>query len=395
MKVLVIHNSYQQPGGEDVVFAQECQLLRRCGHQVVTYERTNRELERMSSFERLVAAKNMVSAKGSRQDIRDLLGAERPDVVHAHNTFMMVSPSVYEVCQEMHVPVVQTLHNFRLLCPAWSLFRDGHVCEECPTSGLWRSVWHGCYHNSRATTAGVALMLQVHRLANTWNDSVDSYVALSEFARQKFIDGGLPPGKLQVKPNFVYPDPGERDCAGEYALYVGRLSPEKGVATLLAAWEMLATSIPLLIVGDGPLRTQLERECSEKNLPAVKFTGRLTGTETRDVIKRAAFLMVPSLWYECFPMTICEAFACGTPVLCSRLGGMQEIVTDNHTGMHFVPGDAVDLAEKVEWAWHNPARIAGMGKEARRDYESFYTAEHNYERLMQIYRETLGLQARN
>jgi glycosyltransferase involved in cell wall biosynthesis len=143
------------------------------------------------------------------------------------------------------------------------------------------------------------------------------------------------------------------------------------------------------------LRTQLERECSEKNLSAVKFTGRLTGAETRDVIKGAAFLMVPSLWYECFPMTICEAFACGTPVLCSRLGGMQEIVTDNHTGMHFVPGDAVDLAEKVEWAWHNPARIAGMGKEARRDYESFYTAEHNYDRLMQIYRETLGLQARN
>jgi glycosyltransferase involved in cell wall biosynthesis len=395
MKVLVIHNRYQQPGGEDVVFAQECQLLQRYGHQVVTYERSNRELERMSSFERLVAAKNMVSAKGSRQDIRDLLRVERPDVVHAHNTFMMVSPSVYEVCQEMHVPVIQTLHNFRLLCPAWSLFRDGHVCEECPTSGLWRSVWHGCYHNSRATTAGVALMLQVHRLANTWNDSVDSYVALSEFARQKFIDGGLPRGKLQVKPNFVYPDPGESDCAGEYALYVGRLSPEKGVATLLAAWEMLATSIPLVIVGDGPLRTQLERECSEKNLSAVKFTGRLTGAETRDVIKRAAFLMVPSLWYECFPMTICEAFACGTPVLCSRLGGMQEIVADNHTGMHFVPGDAVDLAEKVERVWHDRARIARMGKEARRTYESFYTAEHNYKRLMQIYGETLSVQARN
>lgn len=395
MNVLVIHNSYRHPGGEDVVFAQECQLLQRYGHRVVTYERTNRELERMSNFERLVAAKNMVSAKASRRDIRELLRTERPDVVHAHNTFMMVSPSVYEVCQEMHVPVIQTLHNFRLLCPAWSLFRDGHVCEECPTSGLWRSVWHGCYHNSRATTAGVALMLQVHRLANTWNDSVDSYVALSEFARQKFIDGGLPPGKLQVKPNFVYPDPGERDCAGEYALYVGRLSPEKGVATLLAAWEMLPISIPLVIVGDGPLRTQLERECSGKHLSEVKFTGRLTSSETRDVIKGAAFLMVPSLWYECFPMTICEAFACGTPVLCSRLGGMQEIVADNHTGMHFVPGDAVDLAEKVEQAWHNPRRIAGMGKEARRTYESFYTAAHNYERLMQIYRETLGVQTRN
>ena len=395
MKVLVIHNSYQQPGGEDVVFAQECQLLQRYGHQVVTYERSNRELERMSSFERLVAAKNMVSAKGSRQDIRDLLRAERPDVVHVHNTFMMVSPSVYEVCQEMHVPVIQTLHNFRLLCPAWSLFRDGHVCEECPTSGLWRSVWHGCYHNSRATTAGVALMLQVHRLANTWNNSVDSYVALSEFARQKFIDGGLPSNKLRVKPNFVFPDPGERDRPGDYAIFVGRLSPEKGVARLLAAWKMLRSSIPLVIVGDGPLRVSLEAESRKQNLSTVKFTGRLTGPETRNAIKQAAFLIAPSLWYEGFPMIICEAFACGTPVLCSRLGALQEIVTDHDTGLHFFPDEEKDLAGKVEWAWNNRSRMAAMGKSARHAYETCYTAEKNYGMLMQIYGQTTSSYSRN
>ncbi len=315
MKVLIIHNSYQHPGGEDVVFAQECRLLENHGHKVLTYQRSNHEIEAMSSLQRLALTKDIIWSGDSKRRIRELLRAERPDLVHVHNTFMMISPSVYHVCQEMRVPVIQTLHNFRLLCPAFSLFRDGHVCEECPTSGLWRAVRHGCYRNSRVMTANVALMLQIHRMSHTWNNSVDTYVALSEFSRQKFIDGGLPSDKLFVKPNFVWPDPGERDRPGDYAIFVGRLSPEKGVTTLLAAWELLSLPIPLVIVGDGPLRASLEDESRKRNLSTVKFAGRLTGPETRDAIKQAAFLIAPSLWYEGFPMIICEAFASGTPVL--------------------------------------------------------------------------------
>ena len=189
---------------------------------------------------------------------------------------MMISPSIFEACQEMNVPVLQTLHNFRLLCPAWSLSREGRVCEECIDNSLWRGVWHGCYRNSHLMTAAVALMLQIHRSRNTWNDSVDGYVALSEFARQKFVANGLPAAKMHVKPNFVYQDPGERAAPGSYALFVGRLSPEKGVATLLAAWEKLSTEMPLVIVGEGPERTSLESQAAAANLSNVKFTGRLS-----------------------------------------------------------------------------------------------------------------------
>jgi len=395
MKVLIIHNSYQQPGGEDVVFAQECQLLEGHGHEVVKYQRSNHEIEAMSGLQRLALTKDIIWSAASNRHIRDVLRAERPDLVHIHNTFMMVSPSVYQVCQEMGVPVVQTLHNFRLLCPAFSLFRDGHVCEECPTSGLWRSVWHGCYRDSRVMTANVALMLQIHRASQTWNDSVDTYIALSKFARHKFISGGLPSTKLRVKPNFISPDPGERDRPGDYAIFVGRLSPEKGVTTLLAAWDLLKTSIPLVIVGDGPLRPLLEDESRKRNLSTIEFTGRLTAVQARNAIRQAAFLIAPSLWYEGFPMTICEAFACGTPVLCSRLGTLQEVVTDQDTGLHFAPDAAEDLAGKVEWAWDNRSKMVSMGKSARRAYETHYTAEKNYEMLMQIYHETMNSYSRN
>lgn len=362
---------------------------------MLTYRRSNHEIEAMSNLQRLALTKDIIWSGDSKRRIRELLRAERPDLVHVHNTFMMISPSVYHVCQEMRVPVIQTLHNFRLLCPAFSLFRDGHVCEECPTSGLWRAVRHGCYRNSRVMTANVALMLQIHRMSHTWNNSVDTYVALSEFSRQKFIDGGLPSDKLFVKPNFVWPDPGERDRPGDYAIFVGRLSPEKGVTTLLAAWELLSLPIPLVIVGDGPLRASLEDESRKRNLPTVKFAGRLTGPETRDAIKQAAFLIAPSLWYEGFPMIVCEAFASGTPVLCSRLGTLEEIVADQSTGLHFTSGKAEDLAAKVEWAWNNSNQMVAMGRSARRVYETRYTAEKNYDMLMQIYDQAMNSYSRN
>lgn len=394
MKILIVHNGYQQPGGEDVAFAQECRLLESHGHKVVKYQRSNLEIETMSSLQRLALTKDIIWSMASKRHIRDLLRVERPDLVHVHNTFMMVSPSVYEVCQDLKVPVIQTLHNFRLLCPAFSLFRNGHVCEECPASGLWRSVWHGCYRSSRAMTANVALMLQVHRIRQTWDNSVDTYVALSEFARQKFIEGGLPSDKLRVKPNFVYPDPGERESPGDYAIFVGRLSPEKGVTTLLAAWELLGLSIPLVIVGDGPLRKLLEDESKKKHLSTVRFTGALPMAETRNAIRQSAFLIAPSLWYE-GPMTIFEAFACGTPVLCSRLGAMQEIVTDHLNGLHFFAGGEEDLACKVQWAWNNRDRLAAMGRAARHTYESRYTAERNYDMLIKIYDETILSYSRN
>jgi glycosyltransferase involved in cell wall biosynthesis len=389
MKILLIHNTYQQPGGEDVVFEQERRLLQQHGHEIVTYQRSNHEIEQLSMFERIALVTRIIAADDSKQQVWKILGMFQPDLVHAHNTFMMISPSVYEACGEAHVPVLQTLQNYRLLCPAALLFRDGHVCEECSEHGLTRSVWHGCYRDSRPTTAAVALMLKTHRERRTWTDAVTGYVVATEFARQKFIHGGLPAEKIFVKPNFVDPDPGERSQPGDYALFVGRLSPEKGVSTLLAAWSRLGPSIPLVIAGDGPLRPRLEAEVAKNNLRQVSFRGRLNPSETRAAMKQARFLVLPSLWYEGFPMVMAESLACGTPVLGSRLGAIEEIITDGRTGLHFTPGDPTDLGEKVEWAWNHPSELTAMGREARLDYESRYTSEMNYSLLMAIYQQVI------
>ena len=395
MKVAIVHNTYQQRGGEDVVVDQESRLLESQGHTVICYRRSNDEMEQFSKPRQLLMVKDIVHSGSSKREIRNLIRTEKPDLVHVHNTFMMISPSVYEVCQEENVPVLQTLHNYRLMCPGWTLSRDGEVCEECITDGLWRGILHGCYRNSRAMTAAVALMLKVHRMRGTWSDCVDGYVTLSEFARHKFIDGGLPARKIHVKPNFVECDPGMRTTAGNYALFVGRLSPEKGTNILISAWSKLKNSLPLFIVGEGPIRETLEAQVASLGLTNITFRGWLPRDQILMAMKEAAFLTMPSVWYEGFPMTIAESFACGTPVICSRLGGMQEIVTDQHNGLHFTAGDPQDLAGKIEWACSHPARMTEMGKMARKEYESRYTAEKNYALLMDIYERTMSACARN
>lgn len=385
----MVHNSYQHPGGEDAAVRAEYQLLRSRGHKVVSYRRSNDELKRMSKAEQLFLVKDIVYCTESKREIRELIEKEQPDVAHVHNTFMMISPSIYDACRELNVPVVQTLHNFRLLCPGWTLARDGQVCEECVDHGLWRSVLHGCYRDSSLMTGAVALMLQVHRNRGTWKDQVDGYVALSHFARHKFIDGGLPANKLHVKPNFVFPDPEEREKPGDYALFVGRLSHEKGASTLLQAWEKLHSKVPLMMVGDGPLRKSLEVDAANRSLTDVSFMGWLSTEEARHAIKNACFTITPSICYEGFPMSIAESFACGTPVLCSALGGMQEIVENGRSGLHFAAADAEQLAATVEWAWTHRSRLAEMGREARQQYANNYTPERNYQRLMEIYQLTL------
>jgi glycosyltransferase involved in cell wall biosynthesis len=384
MKILLAHNTYRQPGGEDVVFDQECQLLARAGHEVVIYRKSNREIESYSPFGRLGLAKRAVWASDTRLEVRQMLAEQKPDLVHVHNTLFMISPSIYSACREAHVPVVQTLHNYRLLCPAATFFRGGQICRECVEHSLWRGVRYGCYRDSRPATAAVALALKLHRGSRSWVRTVDC-IALTAFARQRFIDGGLPADRIAVKPNFVDPDPGERIEDGLYAAFVGRLSPEKGVSTLVAAWKHLGNRIPLVVLGDGPLRTVIESEAARQGLSSISFHGQVTCEEVRKTLKGARFLVVPSECYENFPMIIVEAFACGTPVVCSRVGAMQELVEHNRTGLHFRLGDAQDLAATIEWAWTHRHRVAEMGREARREYQRKYTAERNYNLLFEIY----------
>jgi glycosyltransferase involved in cell wall biosynthesis len=395
MKIILVHNSYQRPGGEDVVFEQEQQLLQRAGHTVITYCRSNWEVDEYSSWKRLQLVEKIVWNRDTRREFAGLLEQHKPDLVHVHNTFVMISPSIYSACHLAHVPVVQTLHNYRLYCPAATFFRDGRVCEECVDHGLWRGIAHGCYRDSRAATAAVALGLAVHRQRHTWTREITRYIALSEFSRSKLERAGLPADKISVKPNFVYPDPGCRtNGIGKYALFVGRLSPEKRVGTVLSAWMRLCEPIPLLVLGGGPERARLEGEAVQLGLSSITFRGQVSREETIAAMHGARFLVFSSEWYENFPVTLAESFACGLPVICSRLGAMPEIVEDGRTGLHFTPGDAGDLAKKINWAWNHPDQMQTMGREARLEYEAKYTAERNYEMLIEIYKRAMLTEGR-
>lgn len=385
-KILMVHNRYRQPGGEDAVFAAETEILRKHGHEVVEYLDDNRRIDGLNP---LVAAANTVWSYASREKLSQVLRETKPDVVHFHNTFLQISPAAYYACWKTAQPVVQTLHNYRLLCPVATFFRDGHVCEDClDRTPPWPAVLHGCYHNSRMQTAVVAAMLVFHRLLKTWQNQVHVYIALTEFVRRKFIEGGLPEEKIVVKPNFVYSDPGIREGKGEYVLFVGRLSPEKGIKTLLWAWQYLQ-KIPLKIVGDGPLMDEIRAYVKMHTLEWVELIGRCNHEEVLELMKGARFLVFPSEWYEGFPVTIAETFACGVPVIASRLGAMAEIVDDGRTGLHFEPGNSEDLAAKVKWAWTHLDQMLQMGREARAEYEAKYTAERNYKMLINIYEKAI------
>jgi glycosyltransferase involved in cell wall biosynthesis len=387
MKILVVHNVYQQRAGEEAVVGAEVRLLEANGHAVVRYERHNDEFQGHGALGRIGAGIETIWSSRSFREVRELLRKERPDVAHFHNTFPLISPSAYYACAQAGVPVVQTLHNYRLLCPAAKFLRQGKICEAClGRNCAWPGVVHGCYRGSRGATAAVAAMLAMHRGMGSWQTKVDVYVALSAFARQKFIEGGLPAERIVVKPNFVASDPTPRTQTRSYVLFVGRLSEEKGPQLLLSAWRSMDTKVPLCIAGNGPLLEELSREARDCSLAQIEFVGQRTADEVQGLMHGARFLVFPSIWYEGFPMTIVEAFAGGLPVIASKLGSMAEIVQGGVTGLHFEPGSAVDLAAKVEWAWNHPEELARMGRAARTEYEAKYQPSTNYEMLMDIYR---------
>jgi glycosyltransferase involved in cell wall biosynthesis len=385
MKVLAVHNRYQQPGGEDQVFLAETTLLESYGHRVVRYSTHN---DRVAGMNRLALAGNTLWNSSTYRELRALIRQERPHVAHFHNTFPLVSPAGYYAAKAEGVPVVQTLHNYRLLCPNALFFRDGRVCEDCMGKVIpWPGVVHKCYRGSRAASGLVTAMLTTHRVLRTWTEMVDAYVALTEFARRKFVEGGLPAEKMVVKPNFVYPDPGPGEGRGGYALFVGRLSPEKGVGTLLAAWERLDRPVPLKVVGDGPLREQVVEAPDRR--PCVEYLGYRPAEEVHGLMKEASMLVFPSEWYETFGRVAAEAFATATPVIAADIGAIAELVEHGHTGLRFRPGDPEDLAAQVGWFLSHPEEHARMRREARAEFEAKYTAERNHQMMMEIYESAL------
>jgi glycosyltransferase involved in cell wall biosynthesis len=395
-KILLVHNRYLQSGGEDEVYDREKRLLSDRGHQVIEYIRDNCEISEYGFHQKASLALRTIWAWDSYGELVRLLQQEKPDVAHFHNIFPLISPAAYYACSSENVPVVQTLHNPRLLCPAATLFRDGATCEECVGRHFaLPAVRHGCYQHSRSRSAIVASMISVHHWRGTWKERVNTYVASTEFYRNKFIAAGIPPEQIALKPHFVDTDPGCTQQQGEYALFVGRLAPEKGVPTLLAAWRKVR-SIPLYIRGEGPLAkdaSMLQTQAGGR----VTLVQRMSRSELFDLMKAARFLVWPSEGhYETFGLVAIEAFACGIPVIASRCGVMQEIVQEGRTGLHFAPGDADDLAKTVEWAWAHPDEMREMGYNGRAEYRAKYTAERNYELLSQVYRRVLcALRAAN
>ena len=380
-RILLAHNRYRQAGGEDRVVEAEAALLREYGHEVTCYVDDNDRIDKIGNFR--VASETLWSHSSYRKLLR-LIRNERIELCHFHNTFPLISPSGYYAARRAGVPVVQTLHNYRLMCSNALLMREGAVCEECLGR---RVVWPGavrrCYRHSYAASTVAAAMISTHRLLGTYTSAVNRYIALTQFARGRFIKGGLPADKISVKPNFVEPDPGAGDGGGGYALFVGRLSPEKGIDTLLEAWDRLPEDLPLHIAGTGPLAQQVQAAAARNT--KVQWLGELPRERILDEMKRAEFLICPSTWYESFGLIIVEAFSTGLPVIASNIGAMSELIDHKRTGLLFRTGDAGDLIDRAQWALANPDWLASMRHHARREYVSRYMPDTNYRTLMDIY----------
>jgi glycosyltransferase involved in cell wall biosynthesis len=381
MRILSIHNGYKIRGGEDESCAAEQTLLREKGHQVDIYEEHNDRIDQLSSSR--VALKTVWSNE-AYQAVKQVLRQEKYQIIHGQNTFPLISPSVYFAAKDAGVPVVQTLRNYRLLCPNALFFREGKICEDCLGKPVpYPGVVNQCYRNSTAASAGVATMLITHRLIQTWKQKVDLYIALTQFARQKFIEGGFPPEKIIVKPNFVAFDPGVGEGNGNYALFVGRLSVEKGLDILLKAWEQIDQKLSLKIVGDGPWADRVVE--AAKRYPSIEWLGRLPMSDVYDLMGQAKFLVFPSKWYETFGRVAVEAFAKGTPVIAADVGAIAEVVESGLTGLRYDPNSPEELAAQVEWLLAHPDQLAQMRLAARHEFESKYTAEKNYQQLIAIY----------
>lgn len=378
-RILIAHNRYRHRGGEDSVVEAEIALLRAHGHEVTTYLRSNDDIERVSS---VALARQTLWSSDTVRDLSELVRDFRPDIIHAHNTFPLISSSLYWAAAQAEVPVVQTLHNFRLMCLNGMFLRDGRACEDCLDRVPWRGVTHKCYRDSRAASLVAAATLTLHRGVGTYRNKIMRYIALNEFCRRKFIEGGLPAGRIAVKPHFVdFPAPADIPRNG--FLFVGRLSPEKGLTTLIEAAALLP-HVSLRVAGEGPQSFLLN------NAPGVTHLGSLPTGAVRQEMNRALALVVPSISYETFGLVIVESFATATPVIASRIGPLAELVRDGETGLLVEPGNPRDLADKMTWARAHPERMAAMGLNARIQYEQEFSADKNYRQLLHIYQQAIA-----
>lgn len=388
-RILQIHNFYQIPGGEDVVVRNEKQLLEEHGHQVFSYYRSNKELNEGGKVRKLLIPFTAVFSIQTYREVRKIIREEHIDIVHVHNTLMMVSPSVFYAAFSSGVPVVQTLHNFRMLCPAGSFFRDNVICEECVEHGMGCAVKHKCYRNSKLQTMVSTAILKIHRFLGTYYKV--NFICLTEFNRNKLLSSLNPekkivdPHRVYIKPNFTFAEgiiPVERQPEEEYFLFAGRVEALKGIDIAIRAFEKLPDE-NLYIAGSGPMLEEMEDYVEEHHMNNVKFLGYLQKEEMTEKFYHAKAVIMTSQCYEAFAMTIAEAYSYGVPVIAGRVGNMEGMVKEGVTGVKFTYNSAEDLAKKVEE--FNQMDLAALKESAREFYEKRLRPEDNYRKLMQIY----------
>ncbi|MBI5482363.1 MAG: glycosyltransferase family 4 protein [Deltaproteobacteria bacterium] len=381
LTVLAVHNRYLWRGGEDQCFDSDVALLRAHGHTVDEYLEDNERVARLGHLR--TALRSLWSLETFRK-VRARLRARRYDLVSVHNTFPLISPSVYYAAQQAGVPVVQTLHNFRLVCLNALLFRGGRVCEDCVGKALpWPGILHGCYHG-RLGSASLALMLLLHRMLGTWDRQIDLHVSLGKYTLARLAEAGVATRPLH-RPDFLTSDPGLGTGDGDYGVFAGRLSAEKGVLTVVEAWQRLGARAPRLkLIGDGPLRDCVAQAAA--SVPALECLGLITNEEVKAHLKRARFLVFPSLCYETCPRIVMEALGSGVPVVAAKVGAAGFMIEHGVTGLHFRSGDSADLAQQIEWLVANPDALAAMRPAARREYLASYSPEQSYSTFQEIVR---------
>ncbi len=381
-KILIIHNKYRYLGGEDSVVNDEISLLQSKGHDVQLFSKTNLSIANTKSPQLFF---DTIWSRKTNIELTDTINKRKPDIIHIHNTFPLISPSVYYTAKNLKIPVVQTLHNFRLMCLKALLLRNNAICEDCIGKTPWRGLIHKCYHDSFLRSLAIFSMLTTHRALGTYRKHINQYIALSEFSKKLFIKGGLPAEKISIKPNFVaIGKPISSNRSG--LLYVGRLSPEKGFNILVKALAN-QNSIRASIIGEGPEQA-LTPHTETTNL---EYLGWLDSHSVYKHMRNSQFIVIPSICYENFPRTLVEAYACELPVIASNIGPLGQLVKDGKTGLLFKPGSADDLLRKIQWAVNNPNKIRKMGENARKYYEQYYNVETNYQILKNIYYKALTL----
>ncbi len=395
MKILLAHNFYgsSSPSGENQVFEAERELLLDRGHEVLTFTRHSDGIRSQGGWGVVKAALSTPWNPWMSKAIGQVVQQFKPDVVHAHNTFPLISPAIFHAVGGQ-VARVLTLHNYRLFCPAAIPMRTGRVCTEClDRRTVWPALRYGCYRASRLATMPLAAGVALHRFLGTWTDHVDAFIVLTKFQRERMINAGLSAGRVYVKPNFFPDVPVVVPWADRKpsVVFVGRLTAEKGVEALIRAWILWGPKAPeLRIIGDGLLRDDLERLAASNPQVQIRFLGQLAKEAAQNEIAHAYLLVLPSEWFEGFPMVVGEAFAFGTPAAVSDIGPLPSIVANGVSGVVFAPADPGLLFRQLRAAWEKPGFLEFLGQGARAEFESKYTREKNYDILMAIYQEAIS-----